>query len=115
MENCALFVRIKAKPGKESEVQVLLKELVSAESQDSHITAGLSFKKSSQEFALFDIFANESARNAYLEHLKTKGLFARYSELLVAEPQVEKMELLSERLPGVERNPRELPPEAYAP
>lgn len=95
MLKCGLLVRVKAKPGKESEVENFIKgALPLAEAEKKTIT-WYSIKISDSEFGIFDSFESEEGRDAHLNGEIAKALMENASKLLSEDPKIEKVDILS--------------------
>lgn len=114
MVQCALMVRIEAKPGKEQEVEAFLQSALAMVEDEPETTAWFALKMGPHEFGIFDAFPNESGRRAHLTGKVAEALFAKDLDLLAREPEIVKIDVLADKLPGVARG-GELPDEAFAP
>ena len=99
MAKLALYGELKAKPGKESEVEAFLKqgaEMAKAEAGTIHWYA---IKESRPGvYGIFDTFENEEGREAHLNGEIAKALMGKASELLSEPPTIRKIELIAEKL-----------------
>lgn len=114
MVRCALMVRLEAKPGKEKEVEEFLQNALAMVEEEHETTAWFALKIGPHEFGIFDAFPDESGRNAHLTGKVAEALFAKDLDLLAKEPEIVKIDVLAEKLPGGSRD-RELPDEVFAP
>lgn len=100
MTAVALYVELKAKPGKEDAVAAFLadaKDLVDAE--PGTITwFAVRFDQST--FAIFDAFDSEAGREAHLSGKVAAALMENAEELLAEAPQIRKADVLADKLPG---------------
>ncbi len=100
MTAVALYVELKAKPGKEDAVAAFLadaKDLVDAE--PGTITwFAVRFDQST--FAIFDAFDSEAGREAHLSGKVAAALMENAEELLAEAPQIRKANVLADKLPG---------------
>jgi quinol monooxygenase YgiN len=95
MVEVGLLVRLKAKAGKEKEVEEFIKgALPLAQAEEDTIT-WYSFKISDNEFGIFDSFNDASGRDAHLNGEIAKALMANASELLSEDPRIEYVDILS--------------------
>ena len=97
--NKALFVRLKAKPGKEAEVEAFLREGLSAVMEEQDTTTWYAVRFGHDDFAIFDTFPGNKGR---LEHLAGKvgrALIAKTPELLEGMPKIENAQALAYKLP----------------
>jgi len=114
MVQCALMVRIEAKPGKEQEVEAFLQSALALVEDEPGTTAWFALRMGPHEFGIFDVFPDESGRRAHLTGKVAEALFAKDLDLLAREPEIIKIDVLADKLPGMSRT-RDLPGEAFAP
>jgi quinol monooxygenase YgiN len=115
MVRYALMVRLEAKPGKEKEVEEFLQSALAMVEEEPETTAWFALKIGPHEFGIFDAFPDESGRKAHLTGKVAEALFAKDLDLLAREPEIVKIDVLAEKLPGRGDSARDLPDEAYAP
>jgi Uncharacterized conserved protein len=96
----ALFVRLEAKPGKENEVAKFLRDAQGLVQQEPATTAWFGIKLGPTTFAIFDAFPDDAGRDAHLSGKVAKALMEKAPELLAQPPQIEKADVLADRLPG---------------
>ncbi|HVX49046.1 MAG TPA: hypothetical protein VHB48_02780 [Chitinophagaceae bacterium] len=95
MIKSALFVTLEAKPGKEKEVEDLLKDgLHEIESEEETIT-WYAIRTGFSTFAIFDTFPGDSGRQKHLTGQVAKAITAKASQLLVHSPSIEKADVLA--------------------
>jgi quinol monooxygenase YgiN len=99
MVNVGLYVRLDAKPGKESEVESFLRGALPLVNQEPATTAWFAIRMGSNTFGIFDVFPDESGRQAHLSGKVAAALMAKAPELLASAPQIEKIEILADKLP----------------
>ncbi|MEO8074416.1 MAG: antibiotic biosynthesis monooxygenase [Acidobacteriota bacterium] len=91
----ALFAKLKAKPGKEAEVEAFLNSGLEL-AQDEPLTANwYALKFDDSTFGIFDTFDGEEGRNAHLNGKIAAALMAKADELLAESPRIEKIDLLA--------------------
>jgi quinol monooxygenase YgiN len=101
MPKLAIWAQLKAKPGKEAEVEAFLKSAQPlAEGEEQTIT-WYAVKLGPGSYGIFDTFADEAGRNAHLTGEIAKALFQRAAELFAEAPQVSKPEVLAAKVPGI--------------
>ncbi len=61
-----LFVTLKAKPGKEAEVEQFLKNALPLANQEEATTVWYALRLNSSTFGIYDAFADDSGRQAHL-------------------------------------------------
>jgi quinol monooxygenase YgiN len=99
MVRTALYVRLKAKPGKEAEVEAFLKNGLALVEREPATTAWFAMKMSPSTYGIFDAFPDEAGRDAHLTGELAKALFANAEEMLAETPTVQKIDLLAAKLP----------------
>jgi quinol monooxygenase YgiN len=96
----ALWVRLEAKPGKETEVEKFLRGGLALVEQEPKTVAWFGIKLGPSTFGIFDAFPDESGRQAHLEGKVAAALMAKAPELLAQPPKIEKIDVLASKLPG---------------
>jgi quinol monooxygenase YgiN len=97
----ALYVRLEAKPGKESEVETFLKGGLALVQDEPATTAWFGLRLSPSVFAIFDVFPDEKGREAHLSGKVAAALMAKAPELLAKAPVIEQIDVLADKLPDV--------------
>jgi quinol monooxygenase YgiN len=100
MVTVALLVRLEAKPGKEIEVENLLRGALPLAEQEPATTAWFALRIGRSTFGIFDAFPDETGRNAHLSGAIAAALMAKAPDLLATPPVIEKVEILAAKLPG---------------
>jgi quinol monooxygenase YgiN len=100
MTTKALFVRLEAKPGKESEVAKFLRDGQGLVQQEPATTAWFGIQLGATTFAIFDAFQDDAGRDAHLSGKVAKALMEKAPELLAEPPKIEKADVLADRLLG---------------
>ncbi len=99
MVNVALFVRLEAKPGKEHEVENLLREGLLMVQDEPATTAWFGVKLGPSTFGIFDAFPNESGRQEHLSGKLAAVLMEKSSDLFSQPPTIEKANVIAAKLP----------------
>jgi quinol monooxygenase YgiN len=94
MVKLGLFVRFEAKPGKEKEVESFLKQALEMANQEKTTVVWFALRLGPSTFAISDGFADEAGRQTHLNGPIAKALFGNAPNLFVAEPTIEKTEIL---------------------
>jgi quinol monooxygenase YgiN len=94
-----LFVRLEAKPGKESEVAAFLLSGLPIVLDESATVAWFGIRLGPSTFGIFDAFPDEAGRQAHLTGRVAAALMAKASELLAQPPSIEKVDVLASKLP----------------
>jgi quinol monooxygenase YgiN len=94
-----LFVRLEAKPGKESEVAAFLLSGLPIVLDEPATVAWFGIRLGPTTFGIFDAFPDEAGRQAHLTGRVAAALMAKASELLAQPPSIEKVDVLASKLP----------------
>ena len=100
MVSLALFVRLEAKPGKETEVENFLRDGLALVQEEPATTAWFGIRIGPSTFGIFDAFPDESGRQAHLSGRVAAALTAKASELFAQPPLIEKVDVLEAKLPS---------------
>src|SRR5436305_10454792 len=100
MVRVGILARLRAKPGKENEVQKLLEGALSLAQAEKQTQVWFAIKIGPREFGIFDAFADESGRKAHLSGQIASALMAKAPELLSDPPQLEQVEVLAAKITG---------------
>lgn len=100
MVKTALFVRVEAKPGKESEVENFLRGGLPLVEAEPATTAWFGIRMGPSTFGIFDAFPDEAGRQAHLSGKVAAALMATAGELFAKPPSIEKVDVLAAKLPG---------------
>ncbi|HEY3594953.1 MAG TPA: antibiotic biosynthesis monooxygenase [Polyangiaceae bacterium] len=100
MVKLGLFVRLRAKPGKENELAKLLEGGLEIVQQERGTPLWFALRFDASTFGIFDAFADEPARQAHLQGRLAAALMAKASELLAETPNIEKIDLLAVKAPA---------------
>ena len=97
MSKLALYGRMKAKPGKEAEVEAFLKQGATMAQAEQGTVNWFAIKEDDGAYSIFDTFETEAARDAHLNGEIAKALMAKASELFTEPPQIHKIFVLAEK------------------
>jgi quinol monooxygenase YgiN len=97
MEKYALLGQVQAKPGKEAQVEAFLKSAVPLAEAEPGTVAWYAVKLGGGRFGIFDTFPDEAGRDAHLNGEIAKALMSNAKELLVADPQIDKLEIIGQK------------------
>lgn len=100
MVSVALLVRLEAKPGKQADVESLLRGGLPIVEQEPATTAWFAIRLGPLTFGIFDAFPDESGRQAHLSGRVAEALMAKASDLFAQPPAIEKVDVLAAKLPG---------------
>ncbi len=94
MEKLALLARLEAKPGKEKEVEELLRSAQAIVEQERGTAVWYAFRLGAATFGIFDTFADEQGRQAHATGKVVDALNA-HADLFAKPPQIEKLDILA--------------------
>ena len=96
--NLGILATLKAKPGKEAEVEEFLKSALPLANQEAGTTVWFALRLDATTFGIFDAFANETGRQAHLSGPIAAALMAKWKDLLAEPPKIEKINVLAAKL-----------------
>jgi quinol monooxygenase YgiN len=99
MVTVALWVRLEAKAGKESDVENFLKGGLSVVQEEPQTTAWFAIRLGPSTFGIFDAFPNDAGRQAHLTGRVAAALKERAGDLFAKPPSIEKVDVLAAKLP----------------
>ena len=99
MTNLALWVRLEAKPGKESEVEKFLHDGLSLVENEPDTISWYAFRLGPTTFGIFDTFHDETGRNEHLSGPVAKALMQKAGDLLSQPPSIAKVDVIASKLP----------------
>jgi quinol monooxygenase YgiN len=97
----ALFVLLKAKTGRELEVENLLRESLEVVDEEPRTTAWFALRFGPDTFGIFDAFPDDEGRQAHLSGRLAATLLERAPELLAESPTISPADVLAAKMPGV--------------
>ena len=100
MITLGLCVRLEAKPGKEEEVALFLKQGLQLANQETATPLWFALRLGPTTFAIFDAFRDEAGRQNHLNGPIAKALMAQAPNLLATPPVIERLEVLGAKLPN---------------
>ncbi len=98
MVNVGLFVPLEAKPGKEEEVKSFLEGGLSLVEEEPDTTAWFAIRLGPSKFAIFDVFPDDSGRQAHLSGKVAEALMARADELFAQPPDIQQIDVIAAKL-----------------
>lgn len=99
MVGVGLLVRLVAKPGKERELEHLLRSGQALVDAEPKTITWFAFQISSSTFGIFDSFPDEQGRQDHLAGPLAAALLSKAPELLAEAPVIEKVDLLAMKFP----------------
>jgi quinol monooxygenase YgiN len=97
MAKQAIWVMLKAKPGKESDVEAFLKQGAVMANDEPQTVTWYGVKIAPGMYGVFDTFDDEAGRDAHLSGPIAKALMANWAELFSNELKIETMEILANK------------------
>lgn len=97
MAKQAIWVMLKAKPGKETEVEAFLKQGAEMSKDEPKTVTWYGVKMAPGLYGVFDTFDDEAGRDAHMNGDIAKALMAKAPDLFSNELQIEKMEILARK------------------
>jgi quinol monooxygenase YgiN len=94
----SLLARLEAKPGKEAELEALLRGAVALAVEESKTVHWFALKMGPTTFGVFDTFADEEGRKAHLEGRIAAALVAKAPELLASPPVIERVDIIGSKV-----------------
>ena len=97
MAKQAIWVMLKAKPGKEADVEAFLKQGATMSHDEPQTVTWYGVKMGPGMYGVFDTFDDEAGREAHINGEIAKALMSNASELFSNELKIEKMEILGSK------------------
>ncbi|MEO3808441.1 antibiotic biosynthesis monooxygenase [Sphaerisporangium sp. B11E5] len=100
MVTVGLLVRIHARPGKEHEIEEMLRDEIGLIEDESECAAWFTLRIDTATYGIFDTFDSDDGRRSYLLGKVQTALLLRADELFTRPPTIEKVDLLAAKLPA---------------
>ena len=97
MAKYALYVSLKAKPGKEKDVEAFLKQGAEMAKKEAGTVSWFGLHEDEGQYSVFDTFNDEAGRDAHLNGEIAKALMAKASELFVDAPKIHKIDIVADK------------------
>ena len=97
MAKFALYVQLKAKPGKEKDVEAFLKQGAEMAKKEPFTVSWFGMKEDEGRYSVFDTFNDEAGRNAHLNGEIAKALMANAEALFSEAPKIHKIDILADK------------------
>ena len=91
----AIFVKLKAKKGKEAEVEAFLNSGLGFVEEEPLTVNWYALKFDESTYGIFDTFEGDEGRDAHLNGKVAAALMANAAELLAESPTIEKIDLIA--------------------
>ena len=98
MVTVGVLARLEAKPGKEEEVARFLEGALPLAQQEDATTAWFATRLGPSTFGIFDVFPDESGREAHLAGPIAGALMDKADDLLAEPPTIQKIDILASKL-----------------
>jgi quinol monooxygenase YgiN len=97
MAKYALYVQLKAKPGKAADVEAFLKQGAEMAKAEAGTVTWYGIKEDHDSYAVFDTFDDEAGRNAHLNGAIAKALMAKADELFSNKLEIHKIDIIANK------------------
>ena len=97
MAKYALLATLKAKAGKEAEVEEFLKSALPIVEGEPNTAAWYAVKFDDSTFGVFDTFDDENGRDEHLNGQVAAALTAKADELFSIAPDIKKLDVLAQK------------------
>ena len=101
MDKLALMATLKAKKGKEAEVEKFLRDALPLVENEPGTSTWYALKLDEETYIIFDTFTDEKGREEHLTGKVAKALEERAGELFSLNPVIEKLDILAVKMPEV--------------
>ena len=95
MVKYALYGSLKAKPGKEAEVENFLRQGAELARKETGTVTWYAIREDDGQYGIFDTFNDEAGREAHLNGEIAKALMAKADELLREPPKIHKIQVIA--------------------
>ncbi|MAW89589.1 MULTISPECIES: putative quinol monooxygenase [Erythrobacteraceae] len=95
MPKLALYVPLKAKPGRESDIAAFLKSALPLVQDEPGTLTWYAIEEGPGAYAIFDTFDTEEDRQAHLDGKVAAALMEKAEDLFAEPPQIHKLTLLA--------------------
>lgn len=99
MVKVGLFVRLKAKPGKEGDLESFVRSGLPMVQKEPATIAWFGVRLDPSTFGIFDAFPDDAGRQAHLTGELAKALGAKAGDMLAQPPSIENLDVLVAKLP----------------
>ena len=100
MVTVGLLVTLRAKAGKEAELEAFLKSAQPLAENEPDTTAWFAIKIDDTTYGIVDFFPGSDGRQAHLEGPIAAALMEKASDLLSSAPDIKPIDVLASKLPG---------------
>jgi quinol monooxygenase YgiN len=97
MAKYAIYVSLKAKPGKEKDVEAFLKQGAEMAKKEAGTVSWFGLHETAGHYSVFDTFNDEAGRDAHLNGEIAKALMANAAALFSEAPQINKIDIVADK------------------
>lgn len=97
MVTVGVLARLEAKPGKEQEVASFLEGALTLAEQEEATSAWFAIRIAPTTFGIFDVFPDETGREAHLSGPIATALMQKADELLSEPPKIEQVDIIASK------------------
>jgi quinol monooxygenase YgiN len=97
MAKYAIYVSLKAKPGKEKDVEAFLKQGAEMAKKEAGTVSWFGLHESEGHYSVFDTFNDEAARDAHLNGVIAAALMANAETLFSEAPKINKIDIVANK------------------
>jgi quinol monooxygenase YgiN len=97
MGKCALYVSLKAKPGKEADVEAFLKQGAEMAKKEPGTISWFALDEDNGRYSIFDTFNDEAGREAHLNGDVAKALMAKADDFFAEPLRIHKITILAQK------------------
>jgi quinol monooxygenase YgiN len=101
MDQLAILALLRARPGKEGDVEAFLASARPLVLAEAGTTTWFAVKLDGSRYGIFDTFPDQAGREAHLNGQVARLLFARAEELFEEAPAIELLEILASKMPSL--------------
>lgn len=94
-----LLATMEAKRGKEAEVEDFLQSAVPLVNDEPATVAWFAIRLSGSTFGIFDVFPDDSGRDAHLNGKVAEALMAQAADLFSGAPNIRRIDVLASKVP----------------
>jgi quinol monooxygenase YgiN len=95
-----LWVPLEAKPGREADVAAFLESGGPLVEDEPETIAWFAVRLGGSQFGIFDVFPDDSGRQAHLSGRVAEALMAQADELLAQPPEIQEVDVIASKLPA---------------
>jgi quinol monooxygenase YgiN len=93
-----LWVPLRAKPGREADVEAFLTSGQALVEDEPDTTAWFAVQMGPGQFGIFDVFPDDAGRQAHLNGKVAAALMEQAPDLFVDAPQIHQLDVIAEKL-----------------